>query len=108
MGFHLGSVDGASIDLSGMDSLVLWAKGTGSVRIDLIGMEGGVKRVFAKSTTPGMDWTRIALVPTDFVDVEGESTWTKASRQALYLQFSVYSNTEFWLDDIRIFSKSVL
>ncbi|MEK7394676.1 MAG: lipoprotein [Fibrobacterota bacterium] len=108
VGFHLGSVDGASIDLSGMDSLVLWAKGTGSVRIDLIGMEGGVKRVFAKSTTPGMDWTRIALVPTDFVDVEGESTWTKASRQALYLQFSVYSNTEFWLDDIRIFSKSVL
>jgi hypothetical protein len=105
VGFHLGVVDGASVDLSTMDSLVLWLKGNGPVRVDLVGKEQGVKRVYAKSVTPGTDWTRFALVPTDFAPVDGGTNWTSASTQALYLQFSVYSDTEFWLDDIRLFAK---
>jgi hypothetical protein len=108
VGFHLGIVDGASIDLSGMDSLVFWAKGTGPVRVDLVGLEGDAKHVFGKSVTPGSAWTRFALVPTDFVAIDGGTSWMTASRRAIHIQFSVYSNTEFWLDDIRIFSKTVL
>jgi len=105
VGFHFGVVDGASVDLSGMDSLVLWMKGNGPVRVDLIGMEHGVKHVYAKSVTPGSDWTRFALVPTDFAPVDGGTDWSSASSQALYLQFSVYDDAEFWLDDIRLFAQ---
>ena len=107
VGFHFGVVDGASVDLSGMDSLVLWLEGNGPVRVDLIAKEQGVKRIYAKSVTPGTGWTRVALVPTDFAPVDGGTNWANASAQALYLQFSVYSDTEFWLDDIRIFAKSL-
>jgi hypothetical protein len=107
VGFHFGVVDGASVDLSGMDSLVLWLEGNGPVRVDLVAMEQGVKRVFAKSVTPGTGWTRFALVPSDFSPVDGGTNWTDASAQALYLQFSVYNDTEFWLDDIRLFGNSL-
>jgi len=105
VGFHFGVVDGDPVDLSGLDSLVLWLKGNGPVRVDLIGLEHGVKHVYAKSVTPGSDWTRFALVPTDFAPVDGGTVWTSASTQALYLQFSVYADTEFWLDDLRLFAR---
>ena len=105
VGFHLGVVDGAPVDLSPMDSLVFWIKGDGPVRVDLVALESGAKRVYAKSATPGSDWTRIALVPTDFAPIDGGAGWAVASKGVLYLQFSVYGDTEFWLDDLRLFAR---
>lgn len=107
VGFHLGVVDGASVDLSVMDSLVIWLKGTGAGRVDLVAREQGEKRVWAKSVNPGTGWTRFALVLTDFAPVDGGKDWPLASKQALYLQFSVYGDTEFWLDDLRLFAKQL-
>lgn len=105
VGFHLGVVDGAAVDLSGMDSLVIWLKGNGAVRVDLVAREQGEKRVWGKSVIPGTEWTRFALVLTDFAAIDGGKDWALASTQALYLQFSVYGDTDFWLDDLRIFAK---
>ena len=105
VGFHLGVVDGAVVDLSGLDSLVLWLKGNGPVRVDLIAREQGVKRVYGKFVTPGADWTRVALVPTDFAPIDGGTSWASAATQTLYVQFSVFDDTEFWLDDLRLFAK---
>ncbi|MCB9495987.1 MAG: carboxypeptidase regulatory-like domain-containing protein [Fibrobacteria bacterium] len=107
VGFHLGVVDGQTVDLSGMDSLEIWLKGNGPVRIDLVALEGGAKHVYARSVDPGADWTRFALVPTDFVPVDGGTEFPAASSQVLYLQFSVYQDTEFWLDDLRLFAKTL-
>lgn len=105
VGFHLGVVDGAAVDLSDMDSLEIWLKGSGPVRVDLVAREQGQKRVWAKSVTPGVGWSRFSLNLTDFAPVDGGKDWPNAAKQALYLQFSVYGDTEFWLDDLRIFAK---
>ncbi len=105
VGFHWGTVDGQAVDLSGLDSLVFWLKATGPVRVDMIAREAGAKRVFANTVRSGSGWTRHALVPTDFVAIDGGTNWPDASRQALYLQFSVYDDTEFRLDDLRLFAR---
>jgi hypothetical protein len=105
VGFHWGVIDGAAVDLSGMDSLEIWLKGNGPVRIDLIAREQGLKRVYGKTATPGSGWTRFVLVPTDFVPIDGGTNWPGALAQTLYLQFSVFDDTEFWLDDLRLFAR---
>ena len=105
VGFHLGVVDGDAVDLSGMDSLVLWAKGNGPVRVELVAIDGGVQRVYAKTATPGADWTRIVLRLTDFVSTTGGGAWAVASTRAVRVQFSVFQDSEFWMDDIRLFGK---
>lgn len=102
VGFHLGVVDGQTVDLSALDSLVFWLKSNGPVRVDFIAREQGAKRVFGKTVTPGADWTRFALVPTDFVPIDGGTGWPASLAQTLYLQFSVFDDTEFRLDDLRL------
>lgn len=102
VGFHLGTVDGQAVDLSALDSLVFWLRSNGPVRVDFIAREQGVKRVFGRTVTPGADWTRFALIPTDFVAIDGGTNWPGALAQTLYLQFSVFDDTEFRLDDLRL------
>lgn len=105
VGFHLGTVDGQAVDLSTLDSLVFWLKSDGPVRVDFIAREQGVKRVYGKTATPGADWTRFALAPADFVPIDGGTNWPGALAQTLYLQFSVFDDTEFRLDDLRLFAR---
>lgn len=105
VGFHFGVVDGEPVDLSSMDSLVLWAKGNGPVRVELLALDSGVQRLYVKTIVPGGDWTRFALVPTDFVTTDGGDGWSAAAARTVRLQFSVFQDTDFRLDDIRLFAK---
>jgi len=104
VGFHFGATRTTTVDLSVMDSVVLWTRGSGTVRAEFVVLQGADTVSYATSFTPAAGWGRIVLKPADLLPVSGTGTWKQASRQAYYLQFIVFDSADFWLDDLRLFA----
>ncbi|QQS06230.1 MAG: hypothetical protein IPK50_04885 [Fibrobacterota bacterium] len=105
------SEGGVFLDFSGFDSLVLQAKGTGRIRIDLPSQDVSVAKPGCHDAwgvdleLPG-DWTRIAIRRQDLTLAAGScasgSNLEKALSGVDEIRLKVLSDAELWFDDLRI------
>lgn len=104
VGFRFGATRNLSVDLDGMDSLVFWTRGSGSVRAEIVAVDGQDTAHYAKTFSPGPEWGRVVVRATELLPVEtGVGPWSAASKRAILLQFIVFDSAEFWIDDLRFF-----
>ncbi|MEN9355345.1 MAG: hypothetical protein RL318_2670 [Fibrobacterota bacterium] len=97
-------LDSASVwhGLAMVDSVVFWAKGTGSISFELKcrgSLDRAVSGSFRATIVLNADWTRVALAPGDFTAPSGLS-WKAASVRELYWIAS--QDSELWLDEIEL------
>lgn len=88
---------------AGLDSLVLWLRGTGSLRVALensldttIGSKAWV------TIRPDTNWRRIAIRPSDFnAPTASARGWGAIEDSVNTLSFFFHDGGEMWIDDIR-------
>lgn len=88
-------------DLAPIDSVVFWAKGSGTISFELRcrAKANGTRFSFAKSILLQPGWTRIAIGPGQF-STDGTSPWQDSRiRELDWITHD--SQAELWLDDIR-------
>jgi len=101
VGFHFGLTEAQAVDLSGMDSLVFWAKGSGSVRVELVADTGGGVTSHALIVQPTASWQRFVVPASALSPIDAGRTWAADSRRVRFLQFIVFDSADFRLDDLR-------
>ena len=106
VGFHFGPTDAEPVDLSGLDSLVFWVKGRGTVRMEFVADTGGGVTSHAFVLTPDSVWTRHAVAASALSPIDPGRSWAADSRRVRFLQFIVFQTAEFRLDDLRYFGKA--
>ncbi len=106
VGFHFGPTQADPVDLSGLDSLVFWIKGRGTVRVEFVADTGGGVTSHAFVLTPDSVWTRHAVVASALAPIDAGRSWAVDSRRVRFLQFIVFQAAEFRLDDLRYFGKA--
>ncbi len=105
--------------LRSLDSIVLWARGPGRLRVALETLDSTqmalVQKGLLDSLTPSRTWasqtldttwTRIRIRPSDFAaadGIEGNNGWMGVRDALNYIAFSLASGTELRLDDIRFY-----
>lgn len=105
IGFHFGPTQVDPVDLSGLDSLVFWIKGNGSVRVEFVADTGGGVTSHAYVLTPDSIWTRHVVTASALAPIDAGRSWAVDSRRVRFLQFIVFQAAEFRLDDIHYFGK---
>lgn len=105
VGFHFGPTQADPVDLSGLDSLVFWIKGSGTVRVEFVADTGGGVTSHALILTPDSVWTRHAVTASMLAPIDAGRTWAVDSKRVRFLQFIVFQAAEFRLDDLRYYGK---
>lgn len=107
-GCMLGPYPDVTADWSDVDSVEFWARGAGTVRFELVARDGaGGNHSFLKTFDPGAEWTRFVIRSAELAPLAAGESWALMSTRALLLQFYVFEDGEFWLDDIRIHARSL-
>lgn len=101
VGFHFGPTQADPVDLSGLDSLVFWIKGRGTVRVEFVADTGGGVTSHALVLAPDTVWTRHAVTASALAPIDPGRSWAVDSRRVRFLQFIVFQAAEFRLDDLR-------
>lgn len=107
VGFHFGLRETESVDLSGLDSLVFFARGRGTMRVEFVADTGG--GVTSHAVQVGLDsaWTRHAVAASALAPIDAGRAWAVDSRRVRFLQFIVFETADFRLDDLRYFGRSL-
>lgn len=105
VGFHFGPTQADPVDLSGLDSLVFWIKGRGTVRVEFVADTVGGVTSHAYVVTPDTAWARHAVPASSLSPIDAGRSWAVDSKRVRFLQFIVFQAAEFRLDDLRYFGK---
>ncbi len=106
IGFHFGPTSADTVDLSGLDSLEFWIKGNGGVRVEFVAdTGGGVTSHYVALQTDSV-WTRRIVTSAQLAPNDAGRSWATDSKRVRLLQFIVFQNTEFRLDDLRYYGKA--
>jgi len=94
------------VDLSRLDSLSFYARGSGQVRMVLVtaSRQGDIlQREYGFTFGLSSNWTYLRLSPgtLDISDVTAPS-WPSASTQVAAIVFIIPQDTEFWIDDLSL------
>lgn len=100
VGFHFGAVETDLVDLSGLDSLVFHARGTGTVRVEFVADIGGGVTSHAVQIALDSAWTRHVVPASALAPIVSGRSWSVDSKRVRFLQFIVFQNADFRLDDI--------
>jgi hypothetical protein len=106
VGFHFGPTQADPVDLSGLDSLVFWFKGRGTVRVEFVADTGGGVASHALVLAPDTVWTRHAVTAAALAPIDAGRSWAVDSKRVRFLQFIVFQAAEFRLDDLRYYGKA--
>jgi len=106
VGFHFGAVETDPVDLSGLDSLVFHARGTGTVRVEFIAEAGGGVTSHAVQIQLDTAWTRHVVPAASLAPIAQGRSWSTDSRRVRFLQFIVFQDADFRLDDIRYYGRN--
>jgi hypothetical protein len=101
VGFHFGPTQADPVDLSGLDSLEFWIKGSGTVRVEFVADTGGGVTSHAYVLTPDSTWRRHVVTASALSPIDAGRSWAVDSRRVRFLQFIVFQSAEFRLDDLR-------
>jgi len=108
VGCMLGPLPDVTADWSSVDSVELWARGTGTVRFEVVTMDAsGGKHSFLKTFDPTASWSRFVIRSNELAPLVTGESWAPSSGRALLLQFYVFDDGEFWLDDIRVHARAL-
>lgn len=104
--------------LRALDSLVLWARGPGRLRVALEALDSAQMALVQKGLLDSLDpdrawvslpldtgWTRLRIRPSDFAPADGQAGnigWTGVRDALNYITFSLQGGNELRLDDIRL------
>jgi len=106
-GFHFGLTEAQTVDLSGLDSLVFWAKGRGSVRVELVADTGGGVTSHFLVVQPTANWQRFVVPASKLSPIDAGRTWAVDSKRVRFLQFIVFASADFRLDDLRYYGRAL-
>lgn len=101
VGFHFGAKETDLVDLSGLDSLVFHARGTGTVRVEFVTDTGGGVTSHAVQIQLDSAWKRHVVQATALAPIAQGRSWSTDSKRVRFLQFIVFQDADFHLDDIR-------
>jgi len=93
-------------DLSAMDSIVYYARGTGviSIAFETLGSSNNEGKTLAYDTlTTSDEWQRRVITPANFKprdDLYGNLGWEVISKAVTTISIAAYDDTEFWIDDV--------
>jgi hypothetical protein len=107
LGFHFGVTETQTVDLSGMDSLVFWAKGSGNVRVEMVADTGGGVTSHALVIQPTGTWRRFAVPASSLSPIDAGRSWAQDSKKVRFLQFIVFESADFRLDDLRYYGRDL-
>lgn len=107
VGFHFGLTEANSVDLSGLDSLVFWAKGRGDVRVEFVADTGGGVASHALVVQPDSTWRRFVVAASALSPVNAGRSWAVDSKRVRFLQFIVFQDADFRLDDLRYYGRAL-
>ena len=111
----MGQYLGGAVDMSALDSIVFWARGTIknyiSFSFDIIkNDEEANTTTSVKSWTHielTEDWKRYSFTPADLIDAEndngGNVGWEAVKDSVTNISIFGGSGGEFWIDDIQVF-----
>jgi|GEM_PF-5613977 len=108
-GFDLGESrlthpNSATYDLSQVDSITFWAKGTGTITMQANGSLTNSADQFIQlkfSFTLDTAWTRIVVKPSQWIDADSLLTWQDIAPFVNSFNFMSNSNADLWLDQIQ-------
>ena len=106
VGFHFGPTQADPVDLSGLDSLEFWIKGRGTVRMEFVADTGGGVTSHASVLNLDSTWTRHAVAVSALAPIDAGRSWAVDSKRVRFLQFIVFQNADFRLDDLRYFGRA--
>jgi hypothetical protein len=107
VGFHFGVTDARPVDLSGMDSLVFWAKGGGNVRVEMVADTGGGVTSHAFIVQLDSTWKRYVVAASALFPIDAGRKWAVDSKRVRFLQFIVFESADFRLDDLRYYGRAL-
>lgn len=108
VGCMLGPLPDVTSDWSMVDSVEFWARGTIRVRFEVVATDdGGGKHSFLKTFDPSGSWSRFVIRAEELAPLVAGESWAALSDRALLLQFYVFDDGEFWLDDIRVHAREL-
>jgi hypothetical protein len=96
-------------NLSAMDSVVFYARGTGiySIIFESLGKSNLEGKTLANDTLKSSDeWKRVCIKPSDFKprdDLYGNFGWDAVSEAVTTITVAAYDSTEVWIDDITLY-----
>jgi hypothetical protein len=96
-------------DLSALDSIVYYARGTGSLSImfETLGESNEQGKTLANDTLESNDeWKRYSLKPSDFKprdDLYGNFGWDVISKAVTTITIAIYDDAEIWIDDVVLY-----
>lgn len=96
-------------DLSAMDSVVFYARGTGiySIIFESLGKTNLEGKTLANDTLKSSDeWKRVCIKPSNFKardDMYGNFGWELVSKAVTTITIAAYDETEVWIDDITLY-----
>ena len=105
VGFHFGPTQADPVDLSGLDSLVFWIKGRGTIRVEFVADTGGGVTSHATVLTPDTAWTRHTVTASSLASIDAGRSWAEDSKRVRFLQFIVFQAAEFRLDDLHYYGR---
>lgn len=101
VGFHFGLTSADPVDLSGLDSLTFWAKGSGEVRVEFVADTGGGVTSHFQVVRTDSTWRRFAVPATSLSPIDAGRKWSADAKRVRFLQFIVFETADFRLDDLR-------
>ena len=96
-------------DLSAMDSVVYYVRGTGVISIifETLGSSNVEGKTLAYDTLKTSDeWRRVSIKPSMFKprdDLYGNLGWNVISKTVTTISIAAYDDTEVWIDDITLY-----
>jgi hypothetical protein len=96
---------GAVRSLRALDSMVLWARGSGTLSVSFDHLTYGFGPKAWTHFTLGTTWTRFRVRPQDLDPADGVGYnlgWNAVRDSVTHLTFIVAGGTELWLDDVRL------
>jgi len=101
--------EGSPCDLSALDSIVLYARGTGvfSIAFETLGSSNTEGKTLAYDTLKTSDeWQRRVIKPENFKprdDLYGNLGWEVISKAVTTISIAAYDDTEIWIDDVVLY-----
>jgi len=103
----MGLALGGHRSLRSLDSMVLWARGTGVLLPAFDNLDSGTGgKAWTHVALDSLAWTRIRIRPQDLDTADnqaGNVGWISIRDRVSYLTFLVAAGTEVYLDDIRLY-----
>ena len=96
---------GVPRSLRALDSVVLWAKGSGALFVALEHSDADTSFKAWKKVTLDTAWTRLRIRPQDFdttYGIGGNRGWIKVRDSVTDIALIASAGTRFWVDDIRL------